>query len=88
MIDQVLDQIQSAFSDASEVHFSASSSILRNPNPRMDHNGNFVNDEAVFECTARYPFADLFFSHSKGRWQARTQKSERATRRVPLSSYF
>jgi hypothetical protein len=59
-IDQVLEQIQSAFSNSSEVDFSASSSILRNPNRRMDHNGKLVNDEAVFECTGRYLYADLF----------------------------
>lgn len=51
-IDQVLEQIESAFSEASVVNFSASSSVLRNPTKRMDHNGNLVNDEAVFECTS------------------------------------
>jgi hypothetical protein len=59
-IDQVLGQIQSAFSDSSKVNFSASSSIMRNPIQRTDHNGNPVHDEAVFECTGRYPYADLF----------------------------
>jgi hypothetical protein len=65
-IDQVLEQVQSAFSDASEVYFSASSSLLRNPNKRRDHNGNLVNDEAVFECTSRFPYADLFSVIPKG----------------------
>jgi len=59
-IDQVLEQIQSAFSDASVVDFSTSSSVMRNPNQRADHKGNLVNDEAVFECTSRYPYADLY----------------------------
>ena len=59
-IRHILEQIQSAFSDASVVDFSARSSVLRNPNKRTDHNGNLVNDEAVFECTGRYPYADLF----------------------------
>jgi hypothetical protein len=59
-IDQVLEQVQSAFSDSSEVNFSASSSTMRNPDQRMDHNGYLVHDEAVFECTGRYPYADLF----------------------------
>jgi len=59
-IDQVLEQIQSALSDVSQVDFSTSSSVLRNPIKRMDHNGSLVTDEAVFECTSRYPFADLF----------------------------
>jgi hypothetical protein len=26
----------------------------------MDHNGILVNDEAVFECSGRQPFADLY----------------------------
>ncbi len=59
-IEHVLEQIQSALSGASEVDLSASSSVIRNPTKRLDHNGNLVQDEAVFECTSRYPYADLF----------------------------
>jgi hypothetical protein len=59
-IDQVLEQIQSAFSDASLVDPSRPSVVLRNPNTRMDHNGVMVNDEAVFECSGRQPYADLY----------------------------
>jgi len=58
-IDSVLEQIRSAYSDESIVEFSTGSSLLRNPNKRIDHNGYLVNDEAVFECTGRYPYADL-----------------------------
>ena len=75
-IDQVLEQIQSAFSDSSEVNFSASSSIMRNPNRRMDHNGNLVHDEAVFECTGRYPHADLFSVIPKGDGRPRLKKAK------------
>jgi hypothetical protein len=73
-IDHVLEQIQSAFSDASIVNFSAPSSIIRNPNKRMDHNGNLVNDEAVFECISRYPYADLFSVIPKGDGKSRAKK--------------
>jgi hypothetical protein len=59
-IDQVLVQIQSALSDASVVDPSRPSVVIRNPNKRMDHNGILVNDEAVFECSGREPFADLY----------------------------
>jgi hypothetical protein len=59
-IDQVLEQIESAFSDASVVEPSPPSVVIRNPNKRMDHNGKLVNDEAVFECTGRKPYADLY----------------------------
>jgi hypothetical protein len=59
-IDQVLEQIQSAFSDASVVDPSRPSVVIRNPNKRMDHNGILVSDEAVFECSGREPHADLY----------------------------
>ena len=51
-IDQVLEEIESAF--------SADSVVIRNPNKRRDHNGMLVNDEAVFECSGRQPYADLY----------------------------
>jgi hypothetical protein len=60
MIDQVLEQIQSALSGASVVDPSRPSVVIRNPNKRMDHNGMLVNDEAVFECSGRQPYADLY----------------------------
>jgi hypothetical protein len=59
-IDQVLEQIQSAMSDVSVVDPSRPSVVIRNPNKRVDHNGIAVNDEAVFECSGRHPFADLY----------------------------
>jgi hypothetical protein len=33
---------------------------MRNPNKRLDHDGIPVNDEVVFECTGKYPYATLF----------------------------
>lgn len=65
-IDQVLEQILSAFSESSVIEFSAESSLLRNPVGRIDHHGDLVHDEAVFECTARYPYADLYSVIPKG----------------------
>jgi len=65
-IDQVLDQIESAFSITSVVNFSPPSSVMRNLNKRKDYNGKLVNDEAVFECTARYPYAELYSVIPKG----------------------
>ena len=75
-IEQVLVQIQSAFSDDSEIVLSASSTILRNPHKRMDPNGNLVNDEAVFECTGRHPYADLYSVIPKGDGKPRVQKAK------------
>jgi hypothetical protein len=65
-IDQVLEQIQSAFSDASVLDFSSPSTVIRNPNKRMDHDGIPVNDEVVFECTGRHPNADLYSAVPRG----------------------
>jgi len=59
-IDQVLEQIQSALSDDSVVDPARPSVVIRNPNKRVDHNGVMVNDEAIFECSGRAPFADLY----------------------------
>jgi len=59
-IDQVLEQIESALSQNSLVDSSRPSVVLRNPDQRMDHNGIFVNDEAVFECSGRHPYAELY----------------------------
>jgi len=59
-IDQVLEEIESAFSADSVVSPSRPSVVIRNPNKRRDHNGMLVNDEAVFECSGRQPYADLY----------------------------
>jgi len=59
-IDEVLEQIQSAFAEASVVDVSRPSVVLRNPNERIDHNGKLVDDEVIFECTGRHPNADLY----------------------------
>ncbi len=65
-IDEILEQIQSAFSVESEIDFAPPSSLLRNPRGRIDRNGILVHDEAVFECTSRHPYAALFSVIPKG----------------------
>jgi hypothetical protein len=73
-IDQVLEQIQSAFSGASVVDSSRSSLVLYNPNKRMDHEGKLVNDRVVFECTRRHPYADLYSVVPKGDGRMKPKK--------------
>jgi hypothetical protein len=73
-IRELLNQIESAFSDASQIDFSPPVSVLRNPEKRKDQNGNLVNDEAVFECTGRHPYADLFSVIPKGDGKSRPGK--------------
>lgn len=73
-IDQVLEQIQSAFSDTAVLDFSSPSTVIRNPIKRIDQDGKLVNDEVVFECTARHPFADLFSVVPRGDGRPKPKK--------------
>jgi len=73
-IEQVLEQIKSALSEGSKVDFTPPSSLLRNLQERTDHNGKPVYDEAVFECTSRYPYAELFSVIPKGDGKPGRQK--------------
>ena len=59
-IEQVMIQIESAVCETSLLEPSHASLVLRNPNGRTDEAGKCVHDEAVFECTGHFPFADLF----------------------------
>lgn len=65
-VDDVIDQIRSAFSEASTAHLSPKLSSLRNPVPRADRYGNQVRDELALECFANHPRAELFSVIPKG----------------------
>ena len=65
-VDDVVDQIKSAFSEASTAHLSPKMSSLRNPVPRADRYGNQVRDEIALECFANHPRAELFSVIPKG----------------------
>jgi hypothetical protein len=58
-IEDVLDQILSAF-DCSSTVINGKMSAIKNPTSRSDRYGNQVRDEAVFECSTKYPRAELF----------------------------
>jgi hypothetical protein len=58
-IDDVMEQLESAFTDKSRV-VSGRSTVLRSPVPRTDRFGNIVRDEIVLECTARHPHPELY----------------------------
>jgi hypothetical protein len=75
-IDQVLEQIQSALSDAAVVDSSRSSLVLYNPNKRMNQDGMLVTDRAVFECTGRYPYADLYSVVPEGDGRVKPRKTK------------
>ncbi len=59
-IDDMIAQIVSALSEASEVVPTQKMTGLRNPVPRPDGYGNQVHDVAILELTARRPKAELF----------------------------
>jgi hypothetical protein len=65
-IEEILVQVESALSGLSIVRMSGPSAVLRNPEKRADLHGNLVHDEAVFECTAQFPYAELFSVIPKG----------------------
>ena len=54
-IDDILDMIESALADTSDVIASHKMTALRSTTPRPDQYGNHVTDEAVFELTQRRP---------------------------------
>jgi hypothetical protein len=64
-IEDVLDQIASAFDPGSTV-INGKMSAIKNPTERPDHYGNRVRDEAVFECSAKHPRAELFSIVARG----------------------
>jgi hypothetical protein len=64
--DDVIAQIQSALADDSEVKLSQKMTALRNRGKREDGYGSKVNDEAVLECSIRYPSPILFSTIPKG----------------------
>ncbi|MGA2572174.1 MAG: hypothetical protein ABSF23_16830 [Terracidiphilus sp.] len=65
-IEDVVDQIESAMAEESQVLTNKYMTAIRNPVPRKDRFGNFVNDEAILECTRYRPYPDLFSVMPKG----------------------
>lgn len=64
-IEEVIVQVQSAFSSESVVRCEPNT-VLANPVHREDGKGNTIQDEAVFECTQRHPFPELWSVIPKG----------------------
>jgi len=65
-IDDVLDQIESALGEGSEVIANQYMTAIRNPVLRADRLGNLVHDEAILECTRYRPNPDIFSVIPKG----------------------
>jgi hypothetical protein len=65
-IDDVVDQIASALGEGSRLIPTHRSTVIQNHVARMDRYGNLVQDQAVLECTARNPQAQLYSVIPKG----------------------
>jgi hypothetical protein len=66
MIEDVIEQIESAMDEASEVIANDYMTAIRNPVARADRLGNLVNDEAILECSRYRPNPDIFSVIPKG----------------------
>jgi hypothetical protein len=65
-IDDVLEQIDSALSEASLVSANEYMTAIRNTVVRLDRLGNLVHDEAILECSRYRPNPDVFWVIPKG----------------------
>jgi hypothetical protein len=65
-IDDVITQIVGAMDATAVVRPSPKMTVLENPIARDDGYGNKVNDQAVLECTGKYPRAELYSVIPKG----------------------
>ena len=65
-IDDVIDKIESAMSERSEVIANEYMTAIKNPVARADRIGNLVHDEAILECSKYRPNPDIFSVMPKG----------------------
>jgi len=65
-IEDVIDQIVSAMDSGSVFIPTSRAAAIQNHTRRLDRYGRFVQDMAIFECTARHPRPELFSVTPKG----------------------
>jgi hypothetical protein len=65
-IEDVVDQIVSAMSEASCLVGNLPMQAIENPVGRPDRYGNMIQDRAVFECMSRHPRPELYSVIPKG----------------------
>ncbi|MGD0546411.1 MAG: hypothetical protein ABR991_01115 [Terracidiphilus sp.] len=65
-IEDVIQQIESAMNEGSEVIATQYMTAIRNPVARADRLGNLVHDEAILECSRYRPNPDIFSVMPKG----------------------
>jgi hypothetical protein len=82
-IEDVVEQVISAMSEASALVGNLPMQAIENPKPRTDRLGNTIHDRAVFECMSRHPCPELYSVIPKGD-HIKNPKSRRATRKQPF----
>lgn len=83
-IDEVLIQIENACAHNSLAVCERASALLVSALKRVDATGRSITDEAVFECTSRYPAAELFSVIPKGDGKVPHTKRKDPSRRGPF----
>lgn len=72
-IEEVLVQIESAFSEDSVVDCERGTA-LRNDQGRTDKEGHCIKDEAVFECSQKHPSPELWSVIPRGDGKGHSRK--------------
>ena len=65
-VDDVLDQIASAMDEVAVFVPTSKLAAIQNHTGRLDRYGSTVQDQAIFECSARHPRPELFSVIPKG----------------------
>lgn len=65
-IEEVIDQIESALGEGSQVIANEYMTAVKNPVARRDRLGNLVHDEVILECSRYRPNPDIFSVVPKG----------------------
>jgi hypothetical protein len=65
-VDELIIQVKSAMCHQSRLIPSPKMTVIENPVRRIDWQGRQINDQAVLECSAKYPNPDLYSVIPKG----------------------
>jgi hypothetical protein len=78
-VEEILSQIESALCAESRLIPSLKMTVIENPEHRHDGIASKVRDQAVFECTGKFPHPELYSVIPTG--DDCTRQKRRATRR-------
>jgi hypothetical protein len=75
-IDEVLLQISNALSDRAQYIHTLKATLIQDRAGRRNTYGEFIKDEAVLECTAKYPRPELLSVIPKGELAPNERKAK------------